>query len=111
MLKLWAGSRTPQNDYERRVLAELEEIRLSGGIPDFTKTFDHCSPMCHFLARRLPIFGGMRTYYCNTLEEALKRAKKAGKESGCHYGGITFPSGRKGFAIYREGKIIEKYTA
>jgi hypothetical protein len=53
----------------------------------------------------------MRTYYCRTLEEALKRAKKAGKEPGCHYGGIILPSGRKGFAIYREGKVIEKYTA
>ena len=37
MLKLWAGSRIPQNDHERRVLAELEEIRESGGIPDFTE--------------------------------------------------------------------------
>jgi hypothetical protein len=63
------------------------------------------------LALHPPIFGGVRTYYCRTLEEALKRAKKAGKEPGCHYGGITLPSGRKGFAIYREGKVIEKYTA
>ena len=39
MLKLWAGSRIPQNDHERRVLAELEEIRRSGGIPDFTENF------------------------------------------------------------------------
>ena len=52
----------------------------------------------------------MRTYYCNTLEEALRRAKEAGKEPGCHYGGIILPSGRKGFAIYRDGKVIEKYT-
>ena len=66
---------------------------------------------CQFLALRQPIFGGMRTYYCNTLEEALKRAKKAGKEPGCRYGGITFPNGRKAFAVYREGKVIEKYTA
>ena len=39
MLKLWAGSRIPHNDFERRLLAELEEIRESGGIPDFTENF------------------------------------------------------------------------
>lgn len=38
MLKLWVGSRSPQNDHERRLLAELEEIRRVGGIPDFTET-------------------------------------------------------------------------
>ena len=53
----------------------------------------------------------MRTYYCNTPEDALKRAKKAGNEPGCHYGGITLPNGKKGFAIYREEKVIEKFTA
>lgn len=37
MLKLWSGSRTPQSDSERRLLAELEEIRQNGGIPDFTE--------------------------------------------------------------------------
>ena len=37
MLKLWSGSRTPQNESERRLLAELEEIRRQGGIPDFTE--------------------------------------------------------------------------
>ena len=37
MLKLWSGSRVPQNDNERKLLAQLEEIRLSGGIPDFTE--------------------------------------------------------------------------
>ena len=52
----------------------------------------------------------MRTYYCSTLEEALRRAKEAGKEPGCHYGGIILPSGRKGFAIYQDGKVIERYT-
>jgi hypothetical protein len=52
----------------------------------------------------------MRTYYCSTLEEALRRAKIAGKQPGCLYGGIILPNGRKGFAIYREGKVIEKYT-
>ena len=34
MLKLWAGSRNPQNESECRLLAELEEIRRNGGIPD-----------------------------------------------------------------------------
>jgi hypothetical protein len=50
-------------------------------------------------------------YYCISIEEALRRAKNAGKKPGCYFGGITLPSGRKGFAIYKEGKIIEKYTA
>ena len=32
--------------------------------------------------------------------------------SGCLIpGGITLRSGRRGFAIYREGKVIEQYTA
>ena len=37
MLKLWSGSRIPQNDHERILLAQLEEIRLSGGLPDFSE--------------------------------------------------------------------------
>ena len=37
MLKLWARSRTPQNDFERRLLSQLEKIRRTGGIPDFTE--------------------------------------------------------------------------
>ena len=37
MLKLWSGSRIPQNDDERKLLAQLEEIRRSGGTPDFTE--------------------------------------------------------------------------
>ena len=52
----------------------------------------------------------MTTYYCHTLEEALKRAKVARKRPGCFYGGITLKSGKKGFAIYREGKVIEQYS-
>ena len=52
----------------------------------------------------------MTTYYCHTLEEALKRAKVAGKRPGCFYGGITVKSGKKGFAIYREGKVVEQYS-
>jgi len=29
----------------------------------------------------------MTTYFCHTLEEALKRAKKAGKRPGCLFEG------------------------
>jgi trehalose/maltose hydrolase-like predicted phosphorylase len=52
----------------------------------------------------------MTTYYCHTLEDALRRAKAAGKKPGCYFGGITLRSGKKGFAIYREGKVIEQYS-
>jgi hypothetical protein len=52
----------------------------------------------------------MTTYYYKTLEEALKKAKAAGKRPGCWYGGITLKSGKKGFATYREWKVIEQYT-
>ena len=52
----------------------------------------------------------MTTYYCTTLEEALRRAKKAGKRPGCFFGGITLKSGKKGFAIYRGGKVVEQYS-
>lgn len=53
---------------------------------------------------------GMVTYYCISIEEALRRAKIAGKQPGCYYGGITLPSGNKGFAIYKNGKAVEKYS-
>ena len=52
----------------------------------------------------------MVTYYCYSSEEALRRAKIAGKQPGCYFGGITLKSGRKGFAIYREGKVVERYV-
>jgi len=52
----------------------------------------------------------MTTYYCHSLEEALKKAKAAGKRPGCHFGGIVLKSGEKGFAIYRDGKVIEQYS-
>ncbi len=51
----------------------------------------------------------MITYYCYTAEEALKKAKQAGKRPGYLYGGIKLKSGKRGFAIYQEGKIIEQY--
>ena len=64
------------------------------------------------LAHLAPIFSAeMTTYYFRTLEEALKKAKAAGKRPGCYFGGIILRSGRKGFAIYKEGKVIEQYTA
>jgi hypothetical protein len=53
----------------------------------------------------------MTTYYCPNMEEALCRAKKAGREPGCYFGGITLKSGRRGFAVYRDGKVVAQYTA
>jgi len=49
------------------------------------------------------------THYCRTQEDALKQAKRAGKEPGCYYGGITFKNGKKGFAVYKNGKLVEMY--
>ena len=67
--------------------------------------------MCPPLAHSPPTFtADMTTYYCRTLEEALKRAKAAGKRPGYWYGGIVLKSGKKGFAVYREGKVIEQYS-
>ena len=37
MLKLHAGSRTPQNDYERRLLQEMKEIEARGEQIDFSE--------------------------------------------------------------------------
>ena len=66
--------------------------------------------LCHTLAHASVIFGGMVTYYCISFEEALRRAKIAGKQPGCYYGGITLRSGKKGFAVYRDGKVVEQYS-
>ena len=66
--------------------------------------------MCLTLAQVPIIFGSMVTYYCISLEEALRRAKAAGKRPGCYFGGITLPSGKRGFAVYREGKVVERYS-
>ena len=70
-------------------------------------------PLCPTLAISLSTFADMTTYYCTTIEEALRRVKRAVKVAypGCYFGGITLRSGRRGFAIYREGKVIEQYTA
>lgn len=53
----------------------------------------------------------MTTYYCATIEEALRRVKRAVKVAypDCYFGGVTLRSGRRGFAVYREGKVIEQY--
>ena len=78
-----------------------------GGFGDMTPFF-HLYPA---LAHRRPTFtADMTTYYCPNMEEALRRAKKAGREAGCYFGGITLRFGRRGFAIYREGKVVEQYT-
>ena len=52
----------------------------------------------------------MITYYFKNPEEALKRAKAAGKQPGYWYGGITLPSGKKGWAIYKGGMVVEQYA-
>ncbi len=52
----------------------------------------------------------MTTYYFKNPEDALKQARMAGKQPGCWYGGITLPSGKKGWAIYKGSKIIEQYV-
>ena len=66
--------------------------------------------LCQHLALAPPIFGGVITYLFSTLEEALMQAKAAGKMPGCHYGGITLPDGKRGFAVYRDGKAIGWYS-
>ena len=50
------------------------------------------------------------TYYFKNPEEALRRAKAAGKKPGCWWGGIILPSGKKGWAIYKGGKVVEQYA-
>ena len=52
----------------------------------------------------------MTTYYCHTLEEALKRAKAAGTRPGCQDCGIILKNGKRGFAVYKEGIVIEQYS-
>jgi hypothetical protein len=52
----------------------------------------------------------MTTYYCPNMEEALRRAKKAGREAGYYFGGLILKSGRRGFAVYRDGEVVAQYT-
>ena len=79
--------------------------------PPTPSSCPHNFLLCHDLAQARLIFGSMVTYYCISLEEALRRAKKAGKKPGCYYGGIILPGGKKGFAIYHCGKVVERYTS
>ena len=63
------------------------------------------------VGKEIPYLAGqMTTYYFKNPEEALKRAKAAGKRPGCWYGGITLRSGKKGWAIYCGGKVVEQYA-
>lgn len=62
------------------------------------------------MAKHFRSFATVITYYFKNPEDALKRAKAAGKQPGCWYGGITLRSGKKGWAIYKDGKIVEQYA-
>ena len=66
-------------------------------------------PFGSFLA---DIYSRYDNLFCSTIEEALHRVKRAVKVAypGCYFGGITLRSGRRGFAIYWEGKVIEQYS-
>ena len=52
----------------------------------------------------------LTTYYFNDPEEALRRAKAAGKRPGRYFGGITLPSGKRAFAVYEGGKVVQQYA-
>ena len=41
----------------------------------------------------------------------MKQAKKAAKKPGYDYWGKTFPNGRRGFEVYKNGKLVERYVA
>ena len=62
------------------------------------------------MTRLFRSFVTMTTYYFKDPEEALKRAKAAGKKPGCWWGGITLRSGKRGWAVYRGVKIVEQYA-
>lgn len=52
----------------------------------------------------------MTIHYFKNPEAALKQAKAAGKRPGFCWGGITLRSGKKGWAIYRDGKVVEQFV-
>ena len=52
----------------------------------------------------------MTMYYFRLSEMALKQAKAVGKKNSCWRSGITLPSGKKGWAIYKNGKVVEQYA-
>ena len=62
------------------------------------------------MAKRFRSFTAVTTCYFRDPEEALRQAKLAGKRPGCWYGGITLRSGKKGWAIYCGGKVVEQYA-
>lgn len=65
---------------------------------------------CQKLTRLSRSFAAMTIHYFKNPEAALKQAKAAGKRPGFGWGGITLRSGKKGWAIYREGKVVEQYV-
>ena len=70
-------------------------------------------PECNFLTRigkGVSYLAAVTTYYFKNPEDALKRAKAAGRRPGCWWGGITLPSGKRGWAIYKDGKVVEMYA-
>lgn len=71
----------------------------------FSEAFTH---FLLILAHPSSIFAAMITHYWQTLEDALKKAKQAGKQPGCEFWGITV-SGKKGFAVYKNGTLVERY--
>jgi hypothetical protein len=62
------------------------------------------------VGKRISYLAAVVTFYFKDPEEALKRAKVAGKQPGCWYGGITLRSGKRGWAIYKDGKVVEQYA-
>ena len=51
----------------------------------------------------------MTTYYFKKQEDALRKAKQAGKQPNATFNGMTMPDGRKGFDVYRKGTLVERY--
>ncbi len=71
------------------------------------KLYNVASLLYPTLAHRRPTFtADMTTYYCPNMGKALRRAKKAGREPGRYFGGITLRSGQRGFAVYRDGEVV-----
>ena len=62
------------------------------------------------MAKRFRSLATVVTSYYKNPEEALRRAKAAGRQPGCWWGGITLPSGKKGWAIYKAGKVVAQYA-
>lgn len=51
----------------------------------------------------------MTTYYFKKKEDALRKAKQAGKKPNTTFNGMTMPDGRIGFDVYRKGTLVERY--